>query len=190
MEHIKIIALDMDGVVNSRAHVNAWIKEHFSSAADETAPDYAEARKEAIKAFREEFNHAKELVFPDLAERVTRICRETGAKILWSSTWRRLTEYSDIADAKAMFTRRGLPADSIVGYTPNLGADYGYTARGEEIALWLKNNNQGNVVKCAVLDDRADAGTYLPDCAKFFQTSMEDGLTEEITQAVIEYLNS
>ena len=62
MEDIKIIALDMDGVVNSRAHVNAWIKEHFLSAADETAPDYAEARKEARKAFREEFNHSKELV--------------------------------------------------------------------------------------------------------------------------------
>ena len=91
-----------------------------------------------------------------------------------------------------MFNRRGLPGDRLIGYTPKLGADYiyGNCTRSEQINLWLKNNQYGYIDRCAVIDDRSDAGYQLVDNAKFFQTTFERGITDQIVDSVIKYLNS
>ena len=53
-----------------------------------------------------------------------------------------MPEYSKVEDAVAMFNRRGLPGDALIGYTPNLGR---MSIRGDEIRLWLYNNKFGPV---------------------------------------------
>lgn len=42
------------------------------------------------------------------------ICEKTTADILWSSTWRKLPEYSDIKKAQEMFDRRDLPGEKLI----------------------------------------------------------------------------
>lgn len=187
---IKIIALDMDGVMNSTTLIRKWIDDKFKEL-ESVYPDYSELRDNVRQSFRDAFRSSHELVFPEFAERLTRIVEETGALIVWSSTWRTLPEYErDIDFAKEMFTRRGMPGHALVGYTPALGGDWwGTVTRGSEIAAWINGNTIGNVVKCAVLDDRFDAGEGLPEVAKFFHTWESDGLTEEITEQVIQYFN-
>lgn len=187
---IKIIALDMDGVMNSTTLVRKWIDDKFVEL-ESVYPDYTELRNNVRQAFRDTFRSSHELIFPVFAERLTRIVKETGALIVWSSTWRSLPEYArDIDFTKEMFTRRGMPGHALVGYTPDMGGDYFRTvSRGDEIRTWINNNTIGLVVKCAVLDDRFDAGDGLPSVAKFFRTLESDGLTEEITEQVIQYFN-
>jgi hypothetical protein len=61
--------------------------------------------------------------------------------------------------------------------------------RGSEIRAWINDNVYGKVIKCAVIDDRIDAGYCLPKCAKFFQINDQIGITEDETKDIINYLN-
>jgi hypothetical protein len=190
-KEFKIIMLDMDGVVNSSTHVNNWISNKREEYKKQY-PEYDILGNEIFqltrKAYQKEFNHMMELIFPDLAERITRICNETNCYIVWSSTWRKLNEYKDIEVAKEMFNRRGLPGDRLIGYTPQQGMSWNGRCRGNEIRLWIQDNIYGKVTKCAVIDDRDDAGYNLPECAKFFQTNDQVGITEDNVEDIITYL--
>lgn len=179
MKDIKIIALDMDGVINSNKLFYKWIMEHEKKY----------GREEAIKIFRKEFCSCEELVFPQLAKRITEICEKTDSYILWSSTWRKLERYKKIEDAQEMFNRRGLPGNRLIAYTPQSGFSWAGRCRGSEISLWIRNNQEYNILKCAVIDDRDDAGFNLPKCARFFQTLSEDGITNKTKKEIINFLN-
>lgn len=173
----KLLVLDMDGAgANSDQLIEKWIKDHEKKY----------GRAESIRLYKEEFNHCKELVFPEIAVRTSRIVEETGCKILWSSTWRTLPEYKELDDAKKMFDRRGLPGYALIGYTPDFERMH---LRGEEIRAWLLNNVFGTFDRVAVLDDVDEAGMGLPDNCRFFQTKSYSGLTEKITKDIIRYLN-
>ena len=191
-KNFKIIALDMDGVVNSSKHIGDWIynkREEIKSQNPHLDPLGDEIFQLTRKEYQKEFNHMIELIFPELAERIKRICDETDCYIVWSSTWRRLNEYEDIENAKEMFNRRGLPGDKLIGYTPQQGMSWNGHCRGNEIRMWINDNIYGKVTKCAVIDDRHDAGYNLPKCAKFFQINDQIGITEEDTEDIIKYLN-
>ena len=85
-KEFKIIALDMDGVVNSSQHINNWIinkREEIKKEHPELDPIGNEIFQLTRDAYRKEFNHMIELIFPDLAERITRICNETDCYIVW-----------------------------------------------------------------------------------------------------------
>lgn len=190
---IKIIILDMDGVVNSNSLIRGWIDKKYKEK-EKLFSDFYEVQKEVRKEYAKEFRNMRELVFPELAERITRICNETGAFILWSSTWRNLSEYQNLAVVRNMFKRRGLPEDRFIGYTPDLKGDRGWSygcgvCRGEEISFWFKNYLTDRKIVGAVIDDRSDAGMGIPEFTKFFQTDEEYGITEEQTQEIISYLN-
>lgn len=178
-QSIKIIALDMDGVINSNELIQKWINEHEKKY----------GREKSIKIFREEFCNCEELVFPELAEKITKIVNETDCYILWTSTWRKLERYKDIEDAKDMFNRRGLPGDKLVAYTPQIGMSWGGHCRGSEIAAWIRDNTEYNIMKCAVIDDRIDAGENLPKNAKYFNINANTGITTNIVKKIIQYLN-
>jgi hypothetical protein len=104
----------------------------------------------------------------DMVKRVKSIIKETGCKIVLSSVWRN-HEYSKNKVNKKI---------KIYDVTPNLSG-----FRGSEIKAWLDKHN--DVTKYAILDDDSD---MLPD-QPLFQTSFETGLTDEIVQKVINYLN-
>ena len=111
-----------------------------------------------------------------LVEILKTIVAATGSEIVISSTWR-LNE-SDLSLARANLRYKKLDHIDI---TPDLRK----LPRAEEIKSWLKNNPQ--VVKYAILDDNEDAGL---DLDGFFKTDYYVGLTNEIAEKVINYLNN
>lgn len=187
---MNLIALDMDGVVNSSTLVQKWVADKHAELA-ESIPDEQQRRIEVNTQFLKEFRNMRECVFPELAARITKICEVADADILWTSSWRNLPEYAFVEKARDMFNRRGLPGERLIGYTPDLGADCTRTVyRGTEIRYWISNNVIGTINKCAVIDDRFDAGKDLPDCCKFFHTLYTDGITEDIMSDIIEYFKA
>jgi hypothetical protein len=187
---MKILALDMDGVVNSNKLINAWLQQE-TDYIKLINPELSDEKvhETVIKRFKDFFNDSKELIFTELALKVTKICEETDACILWTSSWRLENEYKDIEVAKEMFNRHYLPGDRLIGYTPSLHNFYGSNLRGDEIRVWLESNIYGKIKKCAVIDDLIYAGFNLPENAKFFQTNYEDGITDKLVNKICRYLN-
>jgi len=190
LKDIKIIGLDMDGVVNSGKLCRKWINDRWKI--EEQNPNNLtdeDVRLAVRKAYQEEFVHMEELVFPELAEKITKICKETDCYILWTSTWRKLERYQDVEVAKDMFNRRGLPGDRLIAYTPQIGMGWAGHCRGSEIKSWITNNIEYNVIKCAVIDDRIDAGENLPKNAKYFWIDDYEGITDDNVNDIIKYLS-
>lgn len=181
----------MDGVINSDELISKWFSNKFNEL--ENDGNYYtddELRLKVRNAFKKEFCDSTELIFPELAKHIVKICNKTNCYILWSSTWRKLEKYQNIEDAKEMFNRRGLPGDRLIAYTPQIGTSWGGFCRGDEISLWIKNNEEYNIIKCAVIDDRLDAGYNLPNNAKYFNINEYCGITKYNTKDIIDYLNN
>jgi hypothetical protein len=186
MNDRKIIMLDMDGVINSSELINKWFSEKDAEL-KEIYPDDLDRYVYVKKEYAKTFKHCTELIFPELANILHNIIEQTDAYIVWSSTWRNVIPYKrNIECAREMLIRHNIQGDRLIDYTPNSGGDDYYCYRGNEIAAWLEKNS---VKKCAILDDREDAGVGIPDHAKLFLTSAKKGLTEEIAKEVIKYLN-
>lgn len=95
---MKIVFLDVDGVLNS----HAWFADH---------------------------GHERGHLDPEACARMQRLCDETGARIVVSSTWRLLHKTEAL---RSMFKARGLTAH-VIGGTPALST----RKRGDEIQRWL-----------------------------------------------------
>lgn len=119
-------------------------------------------------------------VDPIYLERFNRIIKETKAKIVLSSTWRKGDWRKELAEG-------GFDIDLIIDVTPIMPLPGGAESmeRGKEIAQWLHYTRK-NITKYAILDDDSD---FLPE-QPLFKTTWKKGLTEEVTQAVIDYLNA
>lgn len=108
-------------------------------------------------------------------QRIKEIINKTGCFVVLSSFWRTLYPVLEIS------TFFGFP---ILDATP-VHRDYG-SIRGDEIKEWLENNPE--VTKYAIVDDSSD---MLEEQSPYFvNTSLEDGLTSEDTEALISILNS
>lgn len=132
---MKVIFLDIDGVLNSSRTVAAF--------------------------GRFPYDLAPGLPYFDLVAlgMVRRLCDETGARVVISSTWRIGRNVTD-------FVPLQLP---VVGLTPIKRA-----SRGHEIAAWLSDQCPGSVEAYVILDDDSD---MLPGQVPYFvHTSIEDGL--------------
>ncbi|OGR30838.1 MAG: hypothetical protein A2139_14760, partial [Desulfobacca sp. RBG_16_60_12] len=91
--------------------------------------------------------------------RVRRICEETGAKIVLSSTWR--LDEEGVALLVEQF------GDLIISKTP---AKFSWRPRWQEIKEWLEDN--GPVEVACVIDDDPDAELH---GVTFVRTSFEMG---------------
>lgn len=140
------------------------------------------------RAYDKRFAYGLEAIFPCKASLVSRIVAETGAKIVWSTSWRTFEPYkSSIQSARDMMDRHKMPGSSLIGYTPDLGE---FAFRCQEIAVFLESNYpDATLRRCAVLDDMEEAGYDLPDNCRFFQTTSRNGLTPTIANKIIAYLN-
>lgn len=105
---------------------------------------------------------------PVCIELVQRIIKETGCKIVLSSTWR--NHEGSVQELKKYF--------EIIDKTPHFSS-----FRGDEIKAWLEKHPE--VTKYAILDDDNDMH---PD-QKLFDCSFDIGLTHEMTQEIIDYFN-
>ncbi|MFW0796479.1 HAD domain-containing protein [Gordonia sp. CPCC 205515] len=108
---------------------------------------------------------------PTLAGRVRRVIAETGCAVVLSSTWRLWEE--NVAEVRAGVT------SELYGMTPSIPG----SRRGTEVASWLADHPE--VTRYAIVDDNADFARDQP----LFQTSWEIGITDEVADALIAYLN-
>lgn len=123
---------------------------------------------------------------PEAISALNRILNETGAKIVISSMWRHYYKTPALFDE--MLVDQGLPAGSVVGFTPDLGRDHSYNStyeRGDEILAYCGSLDYR--VRIAVIDDMNDMSDLPDEC--FFQTTTQTGLTEAIADKIIRYLN-
>lgn len=114
---------------------------------------------------------------PNAVAMVKRIIKETKCDVVLSSTWRLYPE------AVAVVKR---DVCHIIDVTKDMqrGAKRGIVERGVEVQEWLDRHPE--VEQYAILDDDAD---FLPG-QWLFKTTFQKGLTEEITQAVIDHLTA
>ena len=150
-----IIFLDIDGVLNS--------DKYFSSIED--------------KENRYTDPVAKLLLDIDMTKvkLLLKVVNISQAKIVISSTWRRMKLYPSIKEA---LINIGLP---IVGETPFLEGQ-----RGEEIRAYLADNQVDNF--CIIDDEVFKDYKELED--NLIKTNYyQDGLTEEICHKIIKKLN-
>lgn len=144
---MKVLFLDIDGVCNSRDFVRRTGKSLWNTTD------------------------------PEAAKLVQRIIKETGCKVVLSSTWRM---YPDSRKAVRQQVCK------YIDCTKDLqgGAKRGVVDRGHEVQEWLDRHPE--VTQYAILDDDSD---FLPN-QWLFKTSFDTGITEEIAEAVIHHLNA
>ena len=191
MRNVKIVFLDMDGVVNSDDFIMEWSKVHGWDK---------NSRQEFMQRYYVHDGHEGYIV-PELLERLKWICAETDCRIVWSSSWRQsywkqdpdTGEFNfDWHEIAALWKAKGLPVDRLIGCTPCLDLSrFSYVPRGCEIQKWIDDNSEEyNIVRAAVLDDDPDAETGIENESTFyFQTTFERGLTEDIANDVVKWLN-
>ena len=114
---------------------------------------------------------------PEANKLVQRIIKDTRCVVVLSSTWRLYPEARE-------HVRRNVC--KFIDCTKDMqrGAKRGVVPRGEEVQEWL--NRHPNVTQYASLDDDSD---FLP-YQWLFKTTFNEGLTENIAQAVIDHLNA
>jgi hypothetical protein len=160
---VRVIFLDVDGVLNSESYMLKLAEEHRQLGPHATC--------DCFKLHRQ--------IDPDAIARLNHLVSVTEAKIVISSTWRKLF---DPPDLRRTLEEHGLVAE-IVGQTPD-GHDepemlevYGHLERiyrGYEIDFWLKKHPE--VDRFVILDDGSD---MMMHGNRLVQTDCEDGLCDE-----------
>lgn len=141
---MKVLFLDIDGVCNSEAY--------------------------ARQLYAERGHGGMIYIDPAAAAKVQRVIKETGCKVVLSSSWRYDKHLVEIIEKDVC---------TIIDCTKRLS-----DIRGKEVQEWLDRHPE---VSCyAILDDDSD---FLPH-QWLFKTTWEKGITEEITQALIHHLNA
>jgi hypothetical protein len=115
-------------------------------------------------------NKESRVIDQTLLARLKKLLRDTGAKVVLSSTWRH--ERDGTARARAL----GVP---FIDVLPDMRPH----PRSEEIVAWLGAHPE--VQRFAVIDDDDDCLDSLP----LFQPSAAAGLTDKLAQAAADYLN-
>lgn len=110
---------------------------------------------------------------PEKVELLNRICYETNAQIVVTSSWR-----GSWAGMTTFLERQGLKCahDRVIGVTPRLRDQ----PRGDEIAHWLFHHGRGNPI--CILDDDADMGELTP---YLLRTDPREGLQEHHIPIII-----
>ena len=125
---MKVIFLDIDGVLN----YTEWY-------VSDRNPGNLEGQEADVD--------------PLCAERINRICRETGAKVVLTSDWRVNWPY-----CIDRLGRGGLEKDLVIDKTPEHmwleHAPEDYKSRGAEIEHWLSDHPECD--SYVILDDRKD----------------------------------
>ena len=129
----KIIFLDIDGVLN---HENFY-KERYQKRYEEGAVAYPYSE-----------------IDPICVQNLNQLVKETGAKIVISSTWR----HSGLDYCLDVLKFHGFEGE-IIGITPDLRSND--CLRGNEILKWVKDNKETvgpshNFTEYVILDDDSD----------------------------------
>ena len=148
----KIIFLDVDGVLNNESWVIRCAEEDNYYPLRENG---LEDRALALLAY---------------------IVRETGASVVISSSWRRIS-----AAMQSLLQDLAKWKIPVVGETPLISGDI----RGNEIQAWLDEHPE--VERFVILDDDDDMGDLIPHLV---QTTWKNGLQPIHKDAAIHLLNT
>jgi hypothetical protein len=157
---MKVIFLDVDGVLNSEETCEHW--HEITQGGNGFGGFFRE--EDAITISDTKWGES-------LVGRVRKIVEATGANIVISSTWRR---HFSIEKFKEMFKLYGWDVP-VIGMTPKLSG-----GRGVEINAWLKNNPVESYV---IIDD---VDQFLIEQRPYYvETNMMVGITEDdVTKAI------
>jgi hypothetical protein len=146
---MKVLFLDIDGVLNSVAYSQTKVSRREYLIADPSSldPEAGQLLGAWLKA-------------------------NLDVVVVISSTWRKRVP---MAELQQMLADIGLPIERIIDYTPIIHN----VVRGEEIKAWLQGQmlkSNFAVTGIAILDDDADMASLMP---YLVQTDLEVGLTVE-----------
>lgn len=167
---MKLIFLDIDGVLNC-----------FEKSITADLP-HEEWNPETMTAFGLNLS-----VYKPFVDRVNKIVKHTGARIVISSSWR-IGYLADWADVVIYLHNSGLQG-FIVGRTPWVDAnDDGYVTRGEEVNGWFAQHPNEKIDSFVILDDNP-LGEKYPYEKNFVRTDHKYGIQDEHVERAIEILN-
>ena len=178
---MRVIFLDIDGVCNSEAYVRKLEERHRQLGhADPTRPK-RDTTCDCFKLYHQIDRAA--------VARLNRLVEVTDAKIVISSSWRKLF---DPPELHRILTEHGLVAE-IIGETPDgpndpeMLATFGHLDRifrGHEIDLWLRKHPE--VVRFVILDDGSDMEMHKN---RLVQTDCQEGLLDEHVDLAIRMMS-
>lgn len=128
---MKIVFLDIDGVLNS---------EDFTTA---NPPDHSIHMREDA--------WWQEMLDPQAVELLNRLLQSTNAKVVISSSWRHA---NDADDMQRILDGVGFSGE-VIGMTPKRGGE----CRGDRIKLWLDSTHH-EIESFVILDDDDDMGGF------------------------------
>jgi hypothetical protein len=160
---MKIVFLDVDNVLNSKA----WFRRHPTP------------RRFSVD--------------PECCKRVVKICKESKAALIVSSSWRLKMKPRHLVEC---LSAGGITKELVLGFTPHLlplvfaanWEELEEPPRGLEITEWLRRwhkLNDSDVEKFVILDDKDDM-FGLQD--HLVQTNPEIGISDADVQAAISHL--
>ena len=192
---MKVIFLDIDGVMNSELfyrarHKKRWFKARtyywwilskikyilngfkykYVSLANYKVP-------ESHKKFKYLFNRLKRGTDPLQWRWLSELCNENDYKICISSIWKR--HFYDINDWDKSLTKLGFKEGTFVGIT-----GHRRTERGTEIQEWI--DKIGTVEAYAIIDD--DSDMLESQLKSFFKTDAYCGLSPNICYQIKRHL--
>lgn len=160
MECDNVLFLDVDGVLNS----GPWLMK-------ETKESQEFHRRTDMDIDAMSLN-------PAAVARLQRIVDATGAKIVLSSSWRYMYK-----PEKFMYLLRAHKfVGDLIGATPLTENVPGRKCRGDEVAMWLKENSFLDIKKFVILDDDESFGDLEH---RLVRTKFEHGLTDSDAEAAI-----
>jgi hypothetical protein len=177
---MRVIFLDMDGVLNSHEYLYVRNKKAIAEAeGDEEKGFLTLGEKAAGRAWNE-------MVDPVAVKRLNRIIHKTGAKCVLSSSWR--YQFQDVSELQTILVERGFEGELIdrtkLGREMEAGYHENGGIRGIECSEWLSRHP--SVTAYVILDD-ADDFTGIED--RLVRTRWAEGLLDPHVELAIKILD-
>jgi len=124
--------------------------------------------------------YGMDYICPEKTSYLAMIVRRTGAKIVYSTSWRLTEKHCSLLDSALLHA--GV-LNEVIGKTPALFS----ACRGTEINMWLADNPTDKFV---VIDDDAAVAVKENLFPTFFKTKDTQGLTYKTALKIIKVLNN
>ena len=181
LELMKILFLDCDGVINSSNFL-------YARGGLESQRLIENGRE--FKDNDANLAWYKAMIDPLAIARLQRVIESTSAKIVISSSWRKIYDLEKLIELFNSYGNLEVIDKTSTGID-ELGTNSteAYSLRGKEISYWLMENEKslGPFKSYAVVDDSSDAA-YGHD-GKFVKTTWQDGMLDKHADRLIEILN-
>lgn len=116
---------------------------------------------------------------PEIVYRLNLMVDRTEAELVLSSSWRHQSDWREVMRASGI-VKRFLDRTPKYSDHKKYGIEHNLLCRGHNIQDWLDEHPE--VERYAIIDDSSDM--LASQMQNFFQTKTEEGLTQEIADAI------